>query len=131
LHTRRITGPNVTYKSAFGSYLKALSASCEIRDLFGTPESSLLFFRGYTNNATLPEWGIKASSLGCLPAAGVLIALTANRAGFVSSMLVTHQENMRVIFDVFVSENNIFEHYVFVTEVFHVGYMDTSSAHLL
>jgi len=34
--------------------------------------------RGYTNNDTLPEWGIQASYLGCLPAAGVLIALTAN-----------------------------------------------------
>jgi len=33
---------------------------------------------GYTNNDTLPEWGIQASYLGCLPAAGVLIALTAN-----------------------------------------------------
>jgi len=26
---------------------------------------------GYTNNDTLPEWGIQASYLGCLPAAGV------------------------------------------------------------
>jgi hypothetical protein len=34
--------------------------------------------RGYTNNDTLPEWGIQASYLGCLAAAGVLIALTAN-----------------------------------------------------
>ena len=30
----------------------------------------------------------------------------------------THQENMRVIFDVFVSGNHIFEHYVFVMKVF-------------
>ena len=29
-----------------------------------------------------------------------------------------HQENMRVIFDVFVSGNHIFEHYVFVMKVF-------------
>ena len=34
--------------------------------------------RGYTNNDTLPEWGIQASYLGCREAAGVLIALTAN-----------------------------------------------------
>ena len=33
---------------------------------------------GYTNNDTLPEWGIQASYLGCILAAGVLIALTAN-----------------------------------------------------
>ena len=31
---------------------------------------------------------------------------------------ITHQENMRVIFDVFVSGNHIFEHYVFVMKVF-------------
>ena len=36
------------------------------------------WWQGYTNNDTLPEWGIQASYLSCLLAAGVLIALTAN-----------------------------------------------------
>ena len=42
-------------------------------------ESSLLGLKGgYTNSDTLPKWGIQAPSLGCLPAAGVLMSLTAN-----------------------------------------------------
>ena len=41
-------------------------------------KGNIAIHRGYTNNDTLPEWGIQASYLGCLPAAGVLIALTAN-----------------------------------------------------
>ena len=39
----------------------------------------MTLYRGYANSNTLPEWGIQASYyLSCLPAAGVLIALTAN-----------------------------------------------------
>jgi hypothetical protein len=37
-----------------------------------------LFCRGYTNNNTLPEWGIQASYLGCFLAVRFLIPLTAN-----------------------------------------------------